>query len=560
MKTLDYTYSPKDAKLTLWDGQTRQRLLVIPEAALFLPTFDGSERDGERPRLETLGDTVVITRKLAAADKFRVELKFTGDAIDISASFTASRRLELNRLELFPSGAFVNMYDLVNYRNRHHTPATWPELLFGGNGFETDTTSRDWQFAPHPTMFLLRKNDVNLLFGALDLPRDTFGMFLKVKDYVVREWHLSYGATGHGLVLEAGQAFPSPTFRLFLERGETVRHSVERYARSLSREGFAAVPENRKRFPWHTEPLYCTWLDQVAQAEADEIKAPEALNEKLVRRAARLIKDKRLPFKTIIIDDGWQMARGQWEPNTRKFPDFRGLVDELHAQGLKVVLWWAWAELADEVAADPRLLVASGRRNRHGRRAWDYSNPLTQKEYLEPLFRRFFSSEPGCYDIDGIKTDFMADKVHDDMPPADPAWRGEENYFHKLYSLTDKLMRSHKPDACHHAYSGHPHLTALIDVNRTADVCSSNVMEHVNRADMLAATAPGCPIAFDFHNFLENLDWFFQAASGGGHPVMISNILYMREDIVSPWSPAKAAYHERLRQALGRCPTPKLEL
>ena len=554
MRTLDLTFDPVTAALTLWDSPSQQRLLLIPNAALFQPVFNGVAPGGAPPQVERSGDSVVITRKLPAVGDFRVELQLRDDAIDIAASFVATRPLELNRLDLFPPGAFVNMYDLVNYRNRHHTSATWPELNFGGEGFETDTTSRDWQFAPHPSMVVLRKHEVNLLFGALDLPKDSFGMYLKVKDYVVKDWSLSYGSPGYGLFLEEGQRFQSPAFRLLLERGQTVAHSVERYSRSLYAEGFAAAPDSRPRFPWHAEPLYFTWLDQAALAESLKLPTPDVLDEGLVRKLARLIKDEELPFKTIIIDDGWQKARGQWEPDPRKFPDFRGLVDELHALGFKVVLWWAWAELFDSAPADPRHLVGGGKRNRHGRRMWDYSNPLTQKEYLEPLFRRFFSSEPGCYDIDGVKTDFMADKVHADMPPADPAWRGEENYFHKLYTLTSELMRSHKPDACHHAYAGHPHLAALIDVNRTADLASSNVLEQVNRAAMLAATAPGCPVTFDAHNFLENLEWFFQAARDGGHSVMVSNLLYMRQDFASPWVPADAAYYERLRRGFEQQP------
>jgi hypothetical protein len=550
MRTLDITFTPDTTELTLWDTVSRQRLLIIPDAALFCPVFNGPDASVGPADMQVSDDAIVITRPLAGADGFRVETKCHDDVLDISVSFTASRRLELNRLDLFPAGTIVNLYDLVNYRNRHHTPATWPELPLGGSGFATDTYSRDWQFAPHPSLFVLRKNDINLLVGALDLPKSTFGMFLSVKDYVTQDWYLSYGRPGYGLVLEPGQTFRSPLFRLCLERGRTVRQSIERYATALCREGFAGDPANRKRFPWHTEPVYCTWLDQVGLAESTKRRAPAVLDEKLVRRVARFIREQKLPFRTIIIDDGWQKARGHWEPDPAKFPDMRRLVDELHALDFKVVLWWAWAELADEVPVDVRFLIADGKRNCHGRRMWDYSNPLTQREYLAPLFGRFFSSVPGCFDVDGIKTDFMADKVHDDMPPVDPDWRGEENYFHKLYTLTDKLMRGHKPDACHHAYAGHPHLTALIDVNRTADVASSNVLEHVNRAAMLAATAPGCPIAYDFHNFLENLDDYFRAAHAGGHPIMVSNLLYTKQDMAAPWQPAEPGYYEVLRRNL----------
>lgn len=543
MRPLDLSYESDDATLTIWDGQTRQRLLIVPRAALFIP--NGVDGDIS---FKLSGDKAIITLNSDSFKDFRTELQLYGDTIDITTRFTTTRQLEIERLDLFPNETFVNMYDLINYRNRHHTSATWPELNFGGEGFETDTTSRDWQFAPHPSMFVLRKHDVNVLFGALDLPIGNFGMFIKAQDYRIKDWSLFYG----GLALDAGQTFRSPTFRMLLERGKSVNHTIERYARAIYDEGFSPEPNSRPRFSWHTEPVYCTWIDQTALAETTKQKTEDVLDEELVLKVAKLIRKERLPFKTLIIDAGWQKARGAWEPAPEKFPNFRGLIDILHDLGFKVVLWWAWAELADDVQVDPRHLMAGGKCNCHGRRVWDYSNPITQKEYLEPLLRRFFSSEPDCYDVDGIKTDFMADKIHYDMSIADPSWRGEENYFHHLYSLVDKLAREHKPDACHHAYAGHPHLAHLIDVNRTADVANTNVMEHVKRYEMLMATTPGMPIAFDFHIWLENLEWYFQEAIDHDLSVMVSNLLYTRQDQTTPWRPANSEYYKLLRQQLDR--------
>jgi alpha-galactosidase len=65
---------------------------------------------------------------------------------------------------------------------------------------------------------------------------------------------------------------------------------------------------------------------------------------------------KRLGFAWATLDDGWQVAEGDWRPLPSKFPrgdaDMKALVDRIHAQGLKAMLWWA------PLAADPgtRLL------------------------------------------------------------------------------------------------------------------------------------------------------------------------------------------------------------
>ncbi len=54
---------------------------------------------------------------------------------------------------------------------------------------------------------------------------------------------------------------------------------------------------------------------------------------------------KRLGFGWAVLDDGWQVALGDWRPRADKFPagdaDMKALVDRIHAAGLKAQLWWA---------------------------------------------------------------------------------------------------------------------------------------------------------------------------------------------------------------------------
>lgn len=56
-------------------------------------------------------------------------------------------------------------------------------------------------------------------------------------------------------------------------------------------------------------------------------------------------KAKSLGFKWVGLDDGWQTAEGDWYVNTDKYPrgdaDMKAFVDEVHAKGMKAVLWWA---------------------------------------------------------------------------------------------------------------------------------------------------------------------------------------------------------------------------
>jgi len=275
--------------------------------------------------------------------------------------------------------------------------------------------------------------------------------------------------------------------------------------------------------------------------------AAATLTEKLVRQAVEVIRREQLPVRTILLDEGWARARGDWRPHPERFPDFRRLVDELHAQGFKVMVWWNWAEVAEDALVDVRHLVGGGCKNKHGTVMRDYSLPATQNDYLIPLFRQLMSPDPECYDLDGVKTDFLADKIHAETPLFDSAWRGEEQYFLKITSLFHREMRRHKPDAMHLAGSGNYWLAEFIDLNRTYDVHSSNWMEFEERAKMLLATTPGVPVSYDMMVVLENLSRWKDSARRLDAAIEIGNVLMVRDDLAAEPRPADAGYFDVLR-------------
>jgi hypothetical protein len=560
---LDLTVEERTGEMTVWDRKRNHRLMIVPGSALFSPVLNGSPVGLQRAGIERKPGRLTFRFRSSALDRCEVEWRVVEDHIEISSRFTATADCELNRLDLLPAGTALNLYDVVNFRNRLYTTNTWQELNLGGpKGCETDTYSTDWQFTPHPTMFILRKHDDHLFFGALDLPK-AFGMYFKAAEYRVQHWYLDCGQVGFGLKLRKGERFASPRFCLFLDRGRSVHETVVRWTELLIKQGLIPDPKRKRRHAWHTENLYCTWTDQCARAQRHpppELKDQVAgvgemertLDQNFVREALSTIRREKLPFRSFLLDSGWQVARGQWEPDPRRFPDLRQVVDEIHAAGLKAIAWWAWPEIAEGAKVDPAYLIAGGKRNRHGSRMWDYSNLKTQREYLEPLFHRLMSADPGCYDLDGLKTDFTADKVHADMPVRDPAWHGEENYFHRLYEMFHGLMRRHKPDACHIGCAGHPYLAEFIEVNRTFDVFGADFHEHLGRGLMLQATTPGCPVALDFHNYIENWDAYFALGRRQGWSTEVGSILSMQRDMFAPWEAADQAMYALLRRELKR--------
>lgn len=552
-------------RITFYNTSNGQRLFVTNGLNLLCPVVDGERL---RPALQSIRQQEGLL-ELVFSGGGLTELVLTldgrGEALLLSSSFLTSGT-ELNALEILPSGSMVNFYDLINFRNHHGTPSTWPELPLADK-VDTTTFSSDWQFAPHPSMLLFRKNETVVLAAPLDLPK-AFGFRFRCTRYLLEQWDLDYGPAGHGEPLTAGQRWSSPVFALVKEerpaagRGydANVYGAIDRYCQLLIQGGYIPDPARRERYRWHRENLYCTWVDEAytnrsrmvmeLQNQSEWSNARDCLNESLVRQAVEVIRREQLPFTTILIDSGWQKARGQWEVDTQKFPDFRGLIDELHDQGFKVILWINFADIDDGAAVDEAFLCP-GYRNRHGLRVWNYSDPLVQREYLDPLIRRMISDEPGCYNADGIKTDFLADKVHPDTPCA-PQWRGEENYLVHLIGHVYRTMKRYKPDSCHIGCAGHPYLAEYMDVIRTYDIFTSNVREHLERGRMVRHCSAGTPVAFDFHNLNENFDQYFTAAADNGCSVEVGSILGMKRDYLADWEPADAAFYDLLRQGLRR--------
>ena len=560
---LRWRFDSATAGSSVHDTATGQRLILCPECSLCRPRFADGAQESAVSELTFAADRITIGYETPNVRNHRTIIREVDDQLELHCEFTAGQDLQLVALDILPPQSFLNMYDVVNFRNHHFTPRTWPDLPLGSS-FETGTFSEDWQFAPHPSLLVLRKNDIHLLIGAVDLAQGGFGMKFAVDRFALRHWFLDYGAGPHGRRIAAGETFRSPRLRVFLRHENDAHKLFEQFGQTLVRVGAIPDPGQRTYPDWWSEPLYCTWTDQQfisraevpveleAQSAQPDIKPATVLDEALVRKAAAVIEKHRLPVRTILLDEGWHVTRGQWEPHPERFPDMRGLVDNLHDRGFKVLIWLAWPEIFDDAELPARFLAggARGWTSPTGRRVVDYSSTVTQQDYLQPLARQLFSSENGCYDFDGFKSDFMADKMHPRTPLADPEWRGEENYLFRVIRLYHNAMRAHKPDALHMGGAGHYWLAPHIDLNRTYDVHTSNWREHEARGRMLRSTAPGTILSYDLHDDIENRKAYFRSAAREGAAIQLGNLLTMRDDPAAAPRPATAADYRQLRQEL----------
>jgi len=326
--------------LELVDVEREERLWIIPDAKLLLPQFAydaslcGAEVSESFMKLSFQSDFLISGTVL---------LEVRSPGFLLGGEFIPKRDAELNRLNICAEGTKCGCYHIRIFRNRHYTEAVCPEVILG-DAFSVKTDSTDWQFAPHPSAMLFTRNSSNLFFGAVCAPVGGYGLFAEGKENVFKAFYLNYGAAPDGMKIAAGTVWKTPGFRLFLRRGGDEFDAYGDFGRILVRERYIPDPAAKKRFGWHMEHVYCTWLDQCAMTgtmppadlreqamlEYEGVKPSWCpLTESLVRRAAETIRREGLPIRTILIDGGWSRNTCNFTAAPERFSDLRKLVDDL---------------------------------------------------------------------------------------------------------------------------------------------------------------------------------------------------------------------------------------
>lgn len=134
------------------------------------------------------------------------------------------------------------------------------------------------------------------------------------------------------LVLQPGESLSTCESFISVFTGDCFS-ALRNYAKLLEVNG-VIMPQSE---PDAFEPAWCAWGYE-RRFTIDEI-------------VGTLPKVKELGFKWATLDDGYQIAEGDWDLTPERFPrgdaDMKYMVDQFHANGLKAELWWA------PLAADP---------------------------------------------------------------------------------------------------------------------------------------------------------------------------------------------------------------
>ena len=532
----DYRLEVGKERFALIDPRTMHTLFQMKNPLAYRPEFHGissewrvSEIRAEKALQGAIRITVTGTSADASYGRLTVEILCYPDHIEMSSSVQVQSDLKVAHWNILEAGTALDLFHVHHWRNRHGNTATFEthNMLLGGKmaeelsspGFNSEiveqwsrrtdlsTYSYDWQFTPRPSVMFFQRDTVMMGLAARDLPQG-FGLEFSVANQSLGKLRFNYGGE-NGFAVSAGSTAKAPRIYLWLDHNGDIWNSVDHYVSMLEEDSEIPRRSLREAPHWWLRPAYCTWNDQgYLSGNAAFYNFPgdkftgknpvEAFDSAMFDHLLNIIEKEKYPFGTVIIDDGWQKTRGDWTPHPGKFPALRAQIDRIHRMGMKAVLWIAPYDYYEdsEMRAKREWLCGDGILGRHGMPLVDYSDPKVQEEYLRPIIRHWFSGEKGCLDADGLKLDFMADKIHPVFPIHNQDWRGEERFIHRHMKLCYDLMKAIKPDAQMLGCAAHPHFTDCQDLVRTYDVPGSQ-LQHADRAVMINHFNPGNIVALD---------------------------------------------------------------
>lgn len=264
---------------------------------------------------------------------------------------------------------------------------------------------------------------------------------------------------------------------------------------------------------WWLEPMFCGWGAQVAAA-AVEANPPGALaRQDRYDPWLATLADAGIVPGTVVIDDKWQHTYGANEPDTAKWPDLRGWIDERHANGQRVLLWWkAWDHegLPHEacVVNEAGIPVAA-----------DPTSPVYES-VLRASVRSMLGDGPAELGADGLKIDFTAQTPSGASLKTAAERAGRTGpwgvaLLHRLLAIVagearrvrpDALLITHTPDPLFHDVTSMLRLNDLLRLDDPEPLQPVVAQAH-HRARLARAVTGDIPIDTDDWAMPSKAEW-----------------------------------------------------
>lgn len=275
--------------------------------------------------------------------------------------------------------------------------------------------------------------DINIAVGHLSLEPE----LVNLPTEMFKNTNVSIGVSKHfdeRTIFKAKDTISTLETFLSISEGDYYKN-LSRYSKLMQAKGIEMVEPEEAAF----EPIWCAW------GYGREFTMEEVVNS--------LPKVKELGIEWAVLDDGFQVAEGDWRPAKNRFPEgenaIKNLVKTIHDYGLKAKIWWT------PLAADPHskalkenpgmtIIMDNGAPqyitwwNAH------YLSPTKEQtiEHTKEVVDLFLDE----WDFDGLKMDGQhMNAVAPDHSLKEPeeSVKALPNFFHMIYEKAREI----KPNA-----------------------------------------------------------------------------------------------------------------
>ncbi len=313
-----------------------------------------------------------------------------------------------------------------------------------------------WFYTPAPLCYCVRSGSKWVAIGVAANPGENSFVNFEYTGGELFGFRLAYD--GHTRV-EGTWRSPKLVFIV----GDSEYDALARYVGWLRDRGYVPVPK-RDVPSWWREPIVCGWGEQCHLARRSGNHPRDYATETVYGRIVELLREKQIPFGTLIIDDKWQAQYGLNRPDVGKWPDMRAFIDRMAAEGVRVLLWYnSWG--AEGVPPD-ECITKDGEPV-----GVDPTNPAYEQRLREQV-RSMLSADEGCLNASGFKIDFTADiaagpgcHLHQDE-----VWGVELQK--RLLSIIYSAAKEAKADALVIAHTANAYFGDVVDMLRLNDICS----------------------------------------------------------------------------------------
>lgn len=261
-------------------------------------------------------------------------------------------------------------------------------------------------------------------------------------------------------------------------------------------------PNTHEQADWWRKPIFCGWGEQnVTVVHQGGGSSQSLARQSIYDGFLSIIKEKDLKPGTLVIDDKWQKHYGTCEVDTEKWPNLRAWIDERHAEGYKVLLWFgAWN--SEGLGQDDVIL-------KDGNPVCVDPTSRSYQTHIKEMMHRMLSSDPGCYNADGIKYDWTNSPcVGEEFQVHGKLWGIE-----LLKSLTKQIYdasKTAKSDALMITHTANPYFSECADMIRLNDIfvgCREIVDMMTHRQQIARLACPHAPIDCDNSSAPDHTEW-----------------------------------------------------